>query len=171
MDTIFENSWKYTQENLKILCALVWPTWHKIFFAAAMVLVLGSGIFSLYVKFYYWALIFLATGILLIIIRYLQRTGWVKKMQKMLKEQYGDEMPLMTVRFADDAVTIFNEKSGAKTEMRYESLAKCRETDSYFFLLTKSGLHTILDKDLFTVGAQKDFLPFLKSKAPQAKYS
>lgn len=71
--------------------------------------------------------------------------------------------------FTVDGIHLHNLSNGGESLLRYESFARAAETESVFFVISKTQQFFLVFKNCLTPEQQKSFLPFLKEKCPKLK--
>lgn len=88
---------------------------------------------------------------------------------KRLHESYSSGRMQMETWFTEEGVAMHNLTDGAQLVLPYGNLQRVKETERYFYILTKASQFTLVFKDLLTPEQKQSFLPFLKEKCPQIK--
>ncbi len=74
----------------------------------------------------------------------------------------------ITVVVTDEAIKQIN-STGSETALNYGDIKKVVKTKKYIYLISKTNMYYTFKRDSFSVGDEKEFIGFLKSKGIKAK--
>lgn len=73
--------------------------------------------------------------------------------------------------FSQAQIIGYNLQTGGQTHIDYNQIQKVTQTDHLYLLRLSQQLVLLIDKQDFSVGDPREFLSFLKQKAPQAVFN
>lgn len=88
---------------------------------------------------------------------------------KRLHESYPSGSMQIETWFTEEGPAMHNLTNGAQLVLPYGSIQLVKETERYFYLLTKANQFTLVFKNMLTPEQKQSFLPFLQKKYSQIK--
>lgn len=147
---------------------ILWPKRMWFRWIATVIIALWA-VFMLVTRSYAYFIILAACIALLVWMPRKIRKSTLDNAVKRLHESYASGFMQMETWFTEEGVAMHNLTDGAQLVLSYGSIQMVKETERYFYLLTKANQFTLVFKNMLTPEQKQSFLPYLREKCPDIK--
>ena len=147
---------------------ILWPK-HMWFRRIATVIIAIWALFMLVTRSHAYFIILAACIFLLVWRPRKIRRSSLDNAVKRLHESYASGFMQMETWFTEEGIAMHNLTDGAQLVLAYGSIRMVKETERYFYLLTKANQFTLVFKNMLTHEERAGFLPFLQEKCQNLK--
>ena len=157
------------ESTLQEISALVlWPKrmWVR---RIATVIIAMWALFMLVTRSHAYFIILAACVFLLVWMPGKIRKSSLDSAVKRMHESYASGVMQMETWFTEEGIAVHNLTDGAQRILPYGSIQLVKETERYFYLLTKASQFTLVFKNMLTPDERDSFLLFLHEKCQDLK--